>query len=441
MIFLLFAFLLVFLTIIFKKTRDVFHPAFLLTACYTFSCFFCVLSYKQLGTDISFTTFIVVALTAVLFSVPSIIICERVKYCGEKDYKIMTIPLSYKIFFFLFFLLVDVLYARYIINMARIGGYTGGLTNIFTFAQIAIFNDQVDSSMGFVLNYGLKLSKAIGYIVSFELMQGFVYRKLVKPKHLGISFLIFILFVFQCILSTGRTQIIYLLIFLLCIYAFLKRQQYLWKKDDNKKFLFFFIVIGVFGLLIFRIIGTKFRGSIYGTTSDTWANLFKYIGSPIYALDEYLSKPSFSSFFGEETLYTLYSALHKIGLWGDVKPNNLGFVDYLYEGVSTTTNVYGAVRRYIHDYSVFTVFILVLEGCFFGTIYKHIRKYGCNSFSFIAYSKISYVLVFFFFEERFLVDIFTLSNGFTFFFLYIFYRLFTHNYSCAKSKQKTAVSF
>ena len=162
------------------------------------------------------------------------------------------------------------------------------------------------------------------------------------------------------------------------------------------------LIVAAIGLIAFRIIGVELRGSIYGNTSSAMATMTKYIAGPIFALDDYLSNITHSSFFGEETLYSLYSLLGKLGFNYKAGANNLEFVDFSYLGKVTTVNVYGAIRRYIHDYSFLTIAIVFLEGLLFGSLYQKVKKTGCNSFLFIFYAKSIYCLVFFFFEERLL---------------------------------------
>lgn len=425
MIYLLFAILLfiTFFTYIAKK--DIFHPAFLLAACYSFSCFVAVLNAKEIGRDIGLTTVFVISGSVVLFVAPCLLFGNK---SNDKNipYRVFNVPKKIKIVFLLFMLIIDYFYFLYVLDMARKGGYMGGIKNIFTYAQETIYGDDSEASMNFFLNYGLKIARGIGYMASFELVQNFVFGRARKEKMSTIILLLTVSsFLFQCLLSTGRTQLIHLFVFMLSIFIILRRRKSNWSLKDNKRIAFIMLLVSAVGLIVFRIVGVELRGSIYGNTSTTMGTMVKYIAGPIFALDDYLSNVTHSSYFGEETLYSLYSFLGKLGFDFKAGANNLEFVNFSYMGKMTTINVYGAIRRYIYDYGFLIAPIVILEGLLFGFLYRKVKNTGCNSFLFLFYAKSIYCLVFFFFEERLLTDFLTFSNFMTMITMYLLYRLFS----------------
>lgn len=420
MLFLLGIILLLITIIMFSFTRDVMHPGVILPACYFLSVVFALMSKTiLLIDDISSKTVFIVGASCIIFCFFSL--CEF----GHKEYSysdkvlLINIPSHIKILILIIIASVTVLYLRYILGAAYLGGYGGGLRNIFSYAQKTLYSDDSDISMGFILNYGLKFSRSFAYIVTVELIQKILYR-----RHISIiDYLVPIIYVFQCIISTGRTKLFYYAIFVLFVAVILKRQikgNYI---NDNRRLIKIIIRVAVVLLAFFVFSGLILRGSIYGHKNTIWNILSVYIGGPVFCLDNYLKNPTYASSFGEETLYSIYGVLNKIGLDIKVSHSYLEFTTYGLTQIKN--NVYGAIRRYIHDYQYFTILILSIEGYVFGHLYRKIRSNGGSSFLYIFYSLSIYAIVFFFFEERFIIDVLSTSNLLSMLAAYFLYKVFT----------------
>lgn len=421
MIYLLTVFLFFITIIIYKICKDVFHPAVIICATYTFSAFVAALSKTTLDTDISTKTFIIILLFVVAFSLPCALCSFKKGTINHSQTTMIVLPETIRIMFFLFIFLITVLYVRYTLTAAIIGGLKGGYKNMFSYAQMTLYDENSDYSMGFLLNYGLKVSKAIGYISVLELIQNIIY----KQKKSIITVANVILFLTQCLFSTGRTKLFYVIIFSVSLIVMYNRQLKNWVIKDNFKVIKSMIIILVISLVLFRLIGVHLRGSIYGNRHTAWESLSTYIGGPIYSLNVYLDNITYSNRFGEETLYSFYGIAKKLGF--DVT-NGYSFLEFINYGnkISVSNNVYGAIRRYIHDYNYFSIFIVIIEGIIFGCLYERIKRKGLNSFHFIFYASSLFAVVFFFFEERIIIDVFSTTNAITLLMMYIIFKTFSY---------------
>lgn len=405
----------------FNTTRDVFHPAVVICGSYTFSAFVAALSQSYLGIDIQFQTVVVIMLFLLAFSIPCMLLRRKNNTSNYDLLRIIIIPQQIKFIFLLFVLIITILYVRYTFKAAILGGLKNGYENLFTYAQNTLYSENSELNIGGFLNYGIKFSKAISYILTVEVVQNFFYKR----KNSMYSFFIISLYLVQCLFSTGRTKLFYFAIFVVSLIVLYWRQKSGWNLKDNKRVVLSLMTVSVFALIVFRIIGVYLRGSIYGNSNTVWESLSTYIGGPIYSLDVFLKNITHSSYFGEETLYSFYGIFSKFGI---KVSNRFSFLEFIKYGknVIVNNNVYGAIRRYIHDYGYFSIVIVIFEGIFFSNMYEKIKKYGVSNFIYIFYSSSLFAIVFFFFEERMLIDVFSTSNALIVFVMYIIYKRFSY---------------
>lgn len=136
-------------------------------------------------------------------------------------------------------------------------------------------------------------------------------------------------------------------------------------------------------------------------------------GTPIAALNEYLKSPTMSSTFGEETLITVKHILNKLGFNFKVASVSLPQVTWN----NGSTNIYTAFRRYIADYTlVGMIIIMFFMGVFYGALYKRIKMKKTIS-SVILYGFLLYPVTECLFEERFFIGV--LSAGTVYFLITI----------------------
>jgi len=318
-------------------------------------------------------------------------------------------------------LVTAVLYLQFMYQNSLIGGNYGGWQHMFSFARIALAGEDA-LNMGIGLSFLLKLCFGFAYVQTYIVIRDIVYHGY-KSVNILDACSVF-LFLIHAILSGGRTKMLYYVVFITTVASVLSRHKHNWDKA-SKSAGFKYIILGVFlGLAFFWGIDKTVRGSVYGTNFELWDQFSKYISSPIYALDVFLKDPTQMKDFAEtETLYPLISIMNKLGANIPFTNNALEFVSY---GNTETviTNIYTAIRRYIHDYGYIGLCLLMfLQGIIYNACYATIKARRIQGIKLLLYGILVYPVAFYFIEERFLNDLFTLTMLFQLICIVLFWNL------------------
>ncbi len=206
-------------------------------------------------------------------------------------------------------------------------------------------------------------------------------------------------------LSTGRTGFIrvvcVIFITLITLVGYRKRIKL-------GKFFRIGILVFVLLLFVFFQLGKATGKSQIFSAFDT---LSIYVGSSIGALDGYLKNPvSYSNSFGGETLY----GFRRIARFFDERiiatPIPLPFHRVIH---GYNTNVYTALRRYINDFGIGGMYIIMfLEGMFFGNWEYFVRKEKRKDLSLLLYAYFMYDVILIAIEENFFREMLTFAQIF-----------------------------
>lgn len=310
----------------------------------------------------------------------------------------------------IFMIIVACFYLEFMFLNSIVGGGSGEFEHMFSYARMGIASDDA-ISMGLGLSLSIKLCFGFAHVQTYIVIQDILYRGWKSLRF--CDFLSTFLYLIHTLLSGGRTKMLYFVLFSVIIAIVLKRNKNNWKIKSSASDLKYLIVGTLLGLFFFWIVDQTVRGSIYGNEFTMWDQFSKYISSPIYALSVYLDNPTTMSQLSEtETLYPLISILNKLGSDIPFTNNALGFIAF---GNTTTviTNIYTAIRRYIHDYGYLgLIAFMFFEGWLYCSWYAKIRKHRTEGIGLILYGILVYPVAFFFIEERFLNDLFTLTMMF-----------------------------
>ncbi len=418
--------LICFYLFVYNVTKDVLHPTLLMISGYILGSGFAYYAKNVWCQDISYVTFIVIILSIFSFFSGNIfafgIYYTKLRYYSLHPGKYRFFrPIQIKkiVFILLIFFQLVVLKAYYdfILNLSEIGGNDQGIFGVLAYARLVMYNDNfIKPEMGLFLQYGILLSKAIAYFSFFA----YIYNKsLAKTDRLLLVPVL--VYFFITVLSTGRTQMMYLILFAFIIY--MKLYSYRNPKSATK----FILKRGVFTFLIiisfFLAIGIFFRSAVYGA-HDPLELLSKYIGSPIIALDNFLQTEYRSKFLGEETLYSVYSMLNKFGFDFEIPHTELSFTSW----TNCSTNIYTALRRYIHDYGLGgNLLIQFILGNLYGVFYYSLLNKNSSRLVLIVYALILYPVIFSFIEERFIINVMSTSGILLIVTMCLMYRIFKRN--------------
>lgn len=387
---------------------DLFSPPALILEGFIISTIFGVLNFNQWG-DVRLETILFIIMNIAAFIVPIFFLDRMIKiknYRHNGTASLQRIPILYFFIMTVFSLITTYLFYQYVYESAVASGYPGGIENFLTYVRNAFLED-TNSPISFFLSISLKINFALAYIVSYHLIKNLIVKFKFSKARGFLSTVIIFNYIIQSLLSGGRTRFIFFIVFVVIVLVDQTRLKST-KRKYRKLVLKYIAIYSSLGILIFLFIDIVFRGSIYGTNWTIFEQLSRYFGSPIYALDIYLKNPSYATnFYNFETLTGLYEFISRFNSNINFTNNALEFV-YINDNVRYFTNVYGAFRRYIHDYGYLGSLIVVF---IFGFIYGLFHKLHKSSSSVIAilYPMLCYPVLFMFFEERIMNDLLTIN--------------------------------
>ncbi|MDY2980864.1 MAG: O-antigen polymerase [Fusobacterium sp.] len=311
MIYLLFiGILILFFVSFFLFQKNILNPSVILCSVFLVSLFFTILNIKNWGITLHLNTTVIILETIIVF-----ILGNSLVYLLPKQYKVFTeeenieieIP-SFKIILIIDIILLVLLYKYFqeVYKLSLIGGNPGGYKLMLAYARNAKLNFY---NVNRIFTYSIYLTKSISYVCFFI----FSYINIFKKFNFKNIFLLspIIIYCGFIILSTGRTDFIYLFVYMLVTFFILYQQKYNFDSRIIKKI----IIYGVLTLIIFFVI-FSLAGLFTGKTQSKsiYDMISLYAGSSIPALDVYLNSPKFSNnYFGENTLFLVYNILRKFG--------------------------------------------------------------------------------------------------------------------------------
>ena len=378
-----------------------------------FSVLFALTKLPEWG-DISGKSVFIVLLGAVSFILGGIVgqnfkIYKRRKISHEvirevSNSRLICSPVFLFISLFILLYTVYVDY-RFVLSAALYGGYSGG-SNLLTFARSSMLTDV---TMPYSIYIPIALSQACAYVITHSIITDLISsaeeRK--RKNYWLLKAICIFLFSIIAFLSTGRTMIMYFLLFILADVCIQLTLVYGRSRRINKSIIKYGLLTVSVILVLFVLVDVYFRASKYGIERNPLDQIIKYTSSSLYAFDLYLKKPTSAADTGYETLYNVYSILRRLGFNYEKTSNTLPFANFS----NVSTNVYTALRRYIHDFGyVGMVIIQFLIGIIYESAYKKIKYGNASSFFVILYCTFIFAPVFNCIEERFIINVLSLRS-------------------------------
>lgn len=376
--------------------------------------FFTILSLKKWGVEFKVISIFVILLTLISFIFGQYIayLNFKVKDIHNKSFKLIT-PISRKMIYFILVLFSIFLffYFQDICRLSVIGGNKDGYTELLYYARKAqIEGESIKKSSAYIF----MIQKSITYICIFNYIYIYIYYNknmlyLLTPLIWHIMFLI---------LTTGRTEFIYLISYIGIILMVLYSRYKL--KGKNKTFFILKNLLKYFCIyiLIFSVLGSIRDGNF--TLKKILERISLYCGSSLAALNLYLVnfRVKENSYFGENTLFLMYNILRKIGF---NIPKFFIPDDPIYFSNGEMTNIYGAIKRYMEDFGILGLIIIAsILGFFYGKFFLK-AYYGKNFKVLILYCALCFPIIEFPIEERFFMVLFPQGIVYNVFFIYLSY--------------------
>jgi len=418
---LLISIILIIMISYFFNSKEIISPTIILSSGYLISVLVAILNINNWG-DIRYNTLFIILISIITFFIGELFGSEVSKkvsknYNNTETKQIFIISRKQIFVISIFMIYIAYIYFRYTYNLSKLGGNPGGIFNMLSYARLVDASDSEFEKIGFVLKYGLYFSRAYTYFVLYCIIHNYFTCGSKKiPRYQVVPIIIYIV---QSILSTGRTQIMYIIIYTFMLSVIHMKIKNNWSNKNDYKIFKRAIVVIVLILGMFWIIDMTLRGSIYGTSRDLLSTLSKYISSSLIAFDYFVNNLVVTESFGKETLYNFCSLLNRFGFDFKIYSSALEFTTF--SGVST--NIYTALRRYIHDFGILGMLLIqFMQGFIYAYYFNSIKYKRRIGKRLLFYCMLIYPVFFSFIEERFFTNILSLPTLAVVFFIIVIWR-------------------
>jgi oligosaccharide repeat unit polymerase len=342
-------------------------------------------------------------------------------YNQMKDFNKIRIPMYTIIFLTIIGIFIEIYYFKYIYKLALAGGYGINGRSILFNARAAMLDTSINIAPSWILKFGRSALEGFSLICIYI----FIYNKVfANTKKIEWRYLLpNILYIIQMILSTGRTELIYFIMYILILLFIIWKIRYNWSKKIDFRIIKYALIGIIIFLISFRLLGYLTGKSQY---LNLWNNFSIYLGSPIIAFSKYLNKNITNTIFGEETLSNFYRIMNHFGF--DFKIIAVPLEPVIWDNVKT--NIYTSLRRYIQDYTILgMILIQFILGLLYGSWFNWIKRKNLIGFPLILFSKLFYPVLESVIEERFFNLVLTPGSVYDVIMLYIMYKVLIHKYN------------
>ena len=313
------------------------------------------------------------------------------------------------------FILLLFNYYRETVKIAKEAGYRGdGL--LLQYARTADLNKfGTFSKRNFLARQSSVIVRSAAYVFSYIFLHNAIFF---NKKNFSQLIPVLLFFPFM-LLSTGRTQFIYLIASWIIFGTVFFMQTKAWNPKYTAKIVCFGIIGMLTFLLLFVISGSFKSSRILENALDTIAF---YAGLSIPSLDLYFENVPYppNQIFGEHTLTGIYSVLRH---FSDAIP-------WLYTPWSDFAtfhnvrgNVYTVIRRYHQDFGYIGLYMMMFFlGFFYSFLYLKFNRKQKN-LGLLLYAMIFAPIVEMSIEERFFMTVVSSGTVYSFFYGSILFRL------------------
>lgn len=405
-----------------KNKYDVLNPSFIYCSCLTGFCALAALYTQKWGLPMHFNTAVIIITMSLMFLIGGDLAdfcCNSYKKSAKQEsYITKDFSIDWPIWFFCIIVMLYFLYLNYL-DFISIASQVTSETEFNKMLKPFIDGLNLQEiQLPRWNSYRLRIASGLAYISILAIWINVMAR---QYKEI-IKWSVFVLLYFPFIILTGgRQQFMYLIIFALISFFLIYRKahnnQYSLKKEMS--------IIGI-ALIVFLFC---FLGmGLFNGKIDSDANfltvLVHYAGTNISAFDVYINEmivPD-TPYIGSTTLDPIYSFLFKFGF---NVPHFSQYITLFTIFGPVTTNVYTAFYRYIYDFGYLGCSIVMfLLGFFYTYIYRQIYRYGLKNWMILIYASIAYPIFLMGREERFFNEILSIWNISFLIEILIFYKFF-----------------
>lgn len=399
--------------------NDIMSPTFILSVLFLFCDLFAIVGNMKWKVQISveLLTAFLVGMSALYLGELSIRVASKGRIISVKNTSSHSgrIDVSHgrMVIIIIIDILLLVLYYKRLVQIASSIGYSGSM--LLQYVRIATISN--DIRVGTFYTIFLGIISASGYFCIYIITNNIFVAK-DKPYFWGnfIYSIPIVIMITSSILSGARNGLIRILVIIFAC-ALIQYQECIKKVRVGKILTIGSITLGNF-LILFANLG-KLTGK---TTVDNFIGvIMKYVGSSIVGLSSWLDKGLVRSsevFAGESFWGTRY-LLNKFFPSVDVGSQ---FLESIIFPGGSGTNIYTAFRSYLFDFGwIGLSLIMFLIGLVFNACYIVIKRRK-NPFTTVLYSYFLYNYINILFAPSITSNLFTSSQIFGIFWMYVLYR-------------------
>ncbi len=279
------------------------------------------------------------------------------------------------------------LFYKEIKRLAYLDGYIPGSNLLWHFRNITSYT--AEESISGIVSLLTKFMDAVAYVMTFLLINNYLSEKF--KKHDFVLYLIpVVLFAIKVLMSSGRQELLRWASFAIITSYMLYKFKVGWKKNITSRYVGKAIILVPIALCLFF-----YSSNIIGrSTSRTMTQyLSTYVGGSIQHFNQYISDPTTTTHFGEETFPGVYSFLKRFGITNYTRAVHL---EMRRLGI-TQGNVYTFFRRPYNDFGfigmlLFTFIVIYLFSNAYSSFQYKKDSYR-NDYSLIVYAYLIYWIV------------------------------------------------
>lgn len=388
-----------------KGKYDVLNPSFIYSICLGGFCALAALYTEAWNLPMHFNTAVLLIVMSILFFMGSCLAdfyCSSVKVssgCLSKGPCGFFIDWPVWIFFMLLlFYFAYLSYTEFFDAASRVTTETEFLKMLKPFNS-GLTHQQITLTRW--NSYRFRFANGMAYLSILAVWLNIMTRQYKEAIKWSCFVFLFVPFM---ILTGGRQQFMYLVIFAMISFFLVYRKNYRGASTLSKELAIIGIAVAAF---LFCFLGIGIINGKIGSDTSFLNVLAHYAGTNISAFDVYINEMLLpdTPYIGTTTLDPIYIFLNNHGF---AVPRFYQYITLFTIFGPITTNVYTAFYRYIYDFGYLGCgIIMLLIGFFYTSIYRNLYYRGLKNWTILLYASIVYPIFLMGREERFFNEILT----------------------------------
>lgn len=390
-----------------KSRFDVLNPSFIYSICFAGCCTLAACYTQLWDMPMHFNTAMIIIVMSMLFIVGS----GLAEFCCRKPvYKsdgaaeqIKGFYISWPAWLFFLVLLLCFVYFSYMEFLSAASQVTRETEFTKMLGPFIKGLAHHDIALSRWNAYRFRFANGLAYLSVLAVWVNLMAHRYKEIMKWGCFVILFIPFM---ILTGGRQQFMYMVMFAMISFFLVYRRTHS-RKALGKDL----VVIGLgIAAFLFCFLGIGLINGKIGAGTGFIKVLVHYAGTNISAFDVYINEMVMpdTQYIGAITLDPIYLFLSNHGF--DV-PRFYQYIPLFTVLGPVDTNVYTAFYRYIHDFGYLGCgMVMFLLGFFYTFLYRQIYRHGLKNWMILVYASIAYPLFLMGREERFFNEILTTSK-------------------------------